>query len=71
MKDLMGIAEEVKKIRASTMMNQADFLAKYNSMEPTEIRLTQSSYSRWENGRVIPLADKYKKLLQMKRFSVL
>lgn len=69
MKDLMGISEEIKKIRHTTMMSQTEFVEKYNAMEPTDLRLTQQSYSRIERGMVTPLADRYKKLLQMSKFS--
>jgi transcriptional regulator with XRE-family HTH domain len=61
------VGTEIKRIREKMGLNQIQFCALYNNIEPLKLRIHQSLLSRYEQGSTIPPADKYLKFKSLEK----
>lgn len=60
------ISEEILDKRLSTGLTQENFAKLLNVVEPLEIRLSRHQIGLYERGKVMPPADKYRKIMKFK-----
>lgn len=61
----INIAVMVRTAREKTGLTQERFCAEVCASEPTSIRIHRRDLSKYENGRNMPPADKFVKILRV------
>lgn len=65
----IDVSEYMRRARELTGLTQRQFVERYNNMAPLSLKLTRNAYSKYENGRIIPPADKFlKTMLVLNRY---
>ena len=65
--NIFDVAAFIRRARETTRLTQEEFTRQLDTSEPVALRINRVTLSKYENGVIVPPADKFLKIMHVAR----